>query len=170
MKGVEGSTPGSLKKEFHMKKMTGMWIDHRQAVLVSLDGGSSTVRHVLSDVESPVETSGGWRSGGTFVAQCISNEQRDGERRKNRLHAFYRNIIKTIGETCDVFIFGPGTAKNELAKEIERTKGPHIRISAVEACDKLTEPQTVSKVKTFFKGPGQPPGLRRKVSMSSVRS
>jgi hypothetical protein len=153
-----------------MNKTIGIWIDHRQAVLVSLEEDSPTIHHVKSDVESPVEASGGWRAGGTLVAQCVSNEQRDDERRKHRLHAFYQEVIKAIGAGSEVFIFGPGEARHELAKEVEKIKSSHIRISAVEACDKLTEPQTVSKVKTFFKGPGQPPGLRRKISMVPPRS
>jgi hypothetical protein len=47
------------------------------------------------------------------------------------------------------FIFGPGKAKLELAKEIEKIKGQHNRIAAVEACDSLTENQIVAKVKSF---------------------
>jgi hypothetical protein len=134
-----------------MSKTIGIWIDRRDAVLVSLEEGSPAVRHVKSAVESPIEMSRGWRSGGTLVAQCVSNEQRDDERRKHRLHAFYQEVIKAAGIVREVFIFGPGKAKQELVKEIEQIKSPPFAISAVEACDKLTEPQIVAKVKSFFK-------------------
>jgi hypothetical protein len=133
-----------------MSKKLGIWIDRRKAIMVSIEGGSSKISHVESDVESPVETSGGWRSGGTTVAQCISNEQTEDARRKNRLHAFYQEIIKAAGHAGGVFIFGPGEAKHELVKEIEKIKSPHAAVSAVEACDKLTEPQIAAKVKNFF--------------------
>jgi len=134
-----------------MSKKYGAWVDHRKAVLVLMEGGSATVSCVESKVEVPVETSGGWRSGGAAVPQCISNEQTEEARRKNRLHDFYQEVIKAIRDGEELYIFGPGEAKHELGKEIEKIKGPHIKITAVEACDKLTKPQTVARVKSFYK-------------------
>lgn len=135
-----------------MNKMIGIWVDHRKAVLVAIEDGSTTVSRVESAVGTRFHPSGGWKAGGTSVAQSIVKEQTENERRKHQLHAFYQEVIKTIGKAAGIFIFGPGEARHELAKEIEKIKGPHARIFAIEACDKLTEPLIVAKVKTFFKG------------------
>ena len=35
-----------------MKKYTGIWIDHKEAVLVSLEGDQTVVQHVESGAES----------------------------------------------------------------------------------------------------------------------
>ena len=135
-----------------MSRMVGIWIDHREAVLVSLENGATSVCLVESEVGQHFRPSGGWKAGGTSVAQSIVKEQTADERRKHGLQAFYRKIIEKVnGKISEVFIFGPGEAKHELIKEIEKIKGSHITISAVETCDRLTEPQIAAKVKSFFK-------------------
>jgi len=128
----------------------GVWIDHREAVLVSIKESGLTISRMESKVEPRTHSSGGSKSGGTSVAQSITNEQRMDERYKHQLHAFYQAIVKSICGAEEIYIFGPGAAKNELAGELEKTKGARPDIRAVEPCDKLTEPQIMAKVKTFF--------------------
>jgi hypothetical protein len=55
-------------------------------------------------------------------------------------------LIKKVGKSDNIFIFGPGDAKLELAKEIEKIKGQHNRIAVVEASDSLTENQIAAKL------------------------
>ncbi len=134
-----------------MSRTIGLWIDHKEAVLVSMKDGATSVRRVESEVGTRFSPSGGWKAGGTAMAQSIVKEQKEDERRKHHLHAYYQELIKAVGAAEELFIFGPGDAKHELVKEIEKNKGLRVRISAVETCDKMTEPQVVAKVKTFFK-------------------
>jgi hypothetical protein len=135
-----------------MNNMTGIWIDHKEAVLVSMENGAMSVCRIESDAEPRTHSSGGFRSGGTSVAQSIAKEQTADERWKHGLHAFYQEVIhKLTGKADGVYVFGPGEAKHELIKEMEKIKGLHVRIYAVETCDKMTEPQIAAKVKAFLK-------------------
>ena len=59
-------------------------------------------------------------------------------------------VIEHVGDAGKIFIFGPGEAKLELAKEMKKIKGRQERNVAVEACDRITENQIVAKVKSFF--------------------
>jgi hypothetical protein len=138
------------KTEHMMKKKIGIWIDHKEAILVSIEGGQTTVERIESHAESHFRPSGGWKAAGTSVAQSVSKEQKADERRKHQFHNFYRMVIKKIGEAGNIFIFGPGEAKLELAKEVEKIKSQHSKIAAVEVSDRLTENQIVAKVKSFF--------------------
>jgi len=134
-----------------MSKIAGIWIDHREAVLVSIENNATSVCLVESEVGQHFHPSGGWKAGGTSVAQSIVKEQTADERRKHGLHAFYQKVIKKVaGKTDEIYIFGPGSAKHELIKEVEKLKGPHITISAVETCDRMTLPQITAKVRSFF--------------------
>ena len=133
-----------------IKKKIGIWVDHKEAILVSIEGDQATVERIESHAESHFHPSGGWKAAGTSVAQSVSKEQKADERRKHQFHNFYQMVIKKAGEANNIFIFGPGEAKLELAKEIEKIKGQHDRIAAVEASDRLTENQIVAKVKSFF--------------------
>ena len=133
-----------------MKKNTGLWIDHKDAILVSIEGGESVVRHVASSAEPHHKPSGGWKSGGTSVAQSVSNEHIDEERRKHQYHAYYQQVICLLKDSDRIAVFGPGEAKIELAKEIAKVGEMHKKEVAVEACDRPTENQFIAKVKTFF--------------------
>ncbi len=132
-------------------KNTGIWIDHKQAILVSIEeGGQPVVEHIKSKAEGHFRPSGGWKAGGTSVAQSVSNEHTADERRRHQFHTFYQTVVEAIGKADKIFIFGPGEAKSELAREIENVKGAHERIAALEASDKLTDNEVVAKVKSFF--------------------
>ena len=133
-----------------IKKKMGIWIDHKEAILVWIEDDQTTVEHIESGAESHFRPSGGWKTGSTSVAQVVSREQRADERRKHQYHNFYQMVIQKIGGADNIFILGPGEAKLELAKEIKKIKGWHDRIAAVETSDRLNETQTVAKVKSFF--------------------
>lgn len=133
-----------------MEKKIGIWIDHKEAILVSIESGQTMVERMESHAESHFRLSGGWKAAGTSVAQAVSKEQKADERRKHQFHDFYQMVIEKAGKADDIFIFGPGEAKLELAKEIEKIKGQKHKIAAVEASDRLTENQIVARVKSFF--------------------
>ncbi len=132
-----------------MKKNTGIWIDHKKAILVSIQGDQTVVGHLESGAESHLKPSGGWKASGTSVAQAVSNEHTVEERLKHQYRAFYQAVIKRLGDSDHIAIFGAGEAKVELAKEIAKTSELHKKVTAVETCERLTENQFVAKVKAF---------------------
>ncbi|TLU87422.1 MAG: hypothetical protein FDX21_00865 [Chlorobium sp.] len=133
-----------------MKKYTGLWIDHKEAILVSIEGDQTFVEHIASGAESHLKPSGGWKAGGTLVAQAVSHEHTADERRKHQYHAFYQNVIGRLHHSESIALFGPGEAKIELAKEIARVSDLHSKVAVVEICDRLTENQLIAKVKALF--------------------
>ncbi len=133
-----------------MKKNTGLWIDHKDAFLVSIEGDHSAVQHVESGAESHLKPSGGWKAAGTAVAQTVFNEHTADERRKHQYHAFYKKVIELLGDSAGIVIFGPGEAKIELAKEIEKVSELHKKVATVETCERMSENQLIAKVKTAF--------------------
>lgn len=138
------------KSDRTMIQKMGIWIDHKEAILVALQDAQTTIERIESNVEGHFRPSGGWKASGTNVAQSVSKEQTADERRKHQLHNFYQGVIEAAGKIDTLYILGPGEAKLELAKEIKKIKGQHERIAAVEACDSLTENQIVAQVKSFF--------------------
>lgn len=141
------------KSDRTMMQQMGIWIDRKEAILVSLQDTKSTIERIASNAESHFRPSGGWKASGTNVAQSISKEQTADERRKHQFHNFYQEVIERAGKADTLYILGPGEAKIELAKEFEKIKGRPERIAAVEACDSLTENQIVAQVKSFFSAP-----------------
>jgi len=133
-----------------LEKNLGIWVDHKEAVLVWLKGDKDLVERIESNVESNFRPSGGAKASGSSVAQSIIKEQKADERRYHQLNDFYQRVIKKIDKADKLFVFGPGQAKLELVKEIEKIKVRKDRIEAVEPSDRLTENQIVAKVRSFF--------------------
>jgi hypothetical protein len=130
-----------------MKQQVGIWIDHRQAVVVFLDGDSETTEHIASGVEKHVRFSG--RSASEDGA---ADDQRD---RQFAVHLgrYYDVVITHVRDAGSILIFGPGEAKGEFEKRLV-AKGLDNRVVGVETVDKMTDPQIVAKVRLHYREHG----------------
>ena len=133
-----------------MIKNIGVWIDHKEAFLVFVEGVHTKIERIESNAEGHFRPSGGWKASGTNVAQSVLKEQKADSRRMQQYAKYYKEVIKKAGNLSNLYIFGPGEAKLELKKEIEKMKGQHARIVTIEASDWLTENQIASKAKSFL--------------------
>ena len=142
-----------------MKKYVGIWLDHREAFVVYLSnnqpftaGNQEMIERIESDIERRVRLSGGSRSRKTpYGPQDISVDGKQEDRVKGQLRRYYQEIIKRISDADRILIFGPGEAKIELKKAIEKTKQLAGRIKKVESTDKMTIRQIAAKTREFFK-------------------
>jgi len=143
-----------------MKKYVGIWLDHREAFVVYLlknqhfaDENQEMIERIESDIERRVRLSGGSRTRKTpYGPQEISVDSKQEDRIKGQLRKYYHQIIKRLSDADRILIFGPGEAKIELKKEIEKSsKGIENRIKKIESADKMTIRQVAAKVRAFFK-------------------
>lgn len=67
----------------------------------------------------------------------------------SHLDVYYDAVIARIGDAESILIFGPGEAKGELRKRIEKgaLRG---RIRRVDVADKMTGRQIAAKVRQHF--------------------
>ena len=133
-----------------MEKVLGIWIDHREAIVVSIDREGQSIQLIKSGVEPHPRHHGGSRSSSPYGAVDISSESRFDERHKHQLHEYYQKIIDMMNDVDSIFIFGPGEAKTELQKEMQKVSGLSSRISGVETTDKMTSKQVAAKVRNFY--------------------
>jgi hypothetical protein len=141
-----------------MKKYVGIWLDHREAFVVSftknqpfVDGNQEMIERIESDIERRVRLSGGSRSRKTpYGPQEISVDGKQEDRVKGQLRKYYHQIMQRISDADRILIFGPGEAKIELKKEIEKSKQLAARIKKIESADKMTKRQIAAKMRTFF--------------------
>jgi len=133
-----------------MKKLFGLWLDHEKAIIVSLMDESHKVIHVESDIEGRFRLTGGSRSNTPWGIQSATSESKRDFRYSKHLNIYFQHIIDLLKEAKQIYIFGPGEAKFELKKKIEKNNMFLDKISDIETTDKLTEPQIVAKVKKYF--------------------
>jgi hypothetical protein len=132
------------EKECVMKKKTGLWIDHREAVIVVLTDNGEQITRIKSDAEKQIRFPGGSRKDGQQKTEAVR-----GKKLEQDLGKYFDDIITHIRDAELVQIFGPGEAKNELAKHMEKG-GFKERIVEVETMDNMTDNQIVAKVREFF--------------------
>ena len=65
------------------------------------------------------------------------------------LNIYYEAIIACLRDAESILIFGPGEAKAELKKRLEKSK-LGARIASVETIDKMTDRQIAAKVRQYF--------------------
>jgi hypothetical protein len=127
-----------------MKKDIGLWIDHRKAVVVIVSDKEEEVKEINSHMEKHVRYSDDTSEGGS--SEDVRDRQFD-----NRLNSFYDSVVAVIRDGDTVQIFGPGEAKGELKKRLEKG-GFKGHILAVETVDKMTDRQIAAKVRERIAG------------------
>jgi hypothetical protein len=137
----------------YQKNYAGIWIDHRQAVIVSITDEGETIKRMDSDIERKVRLSGGSRTAETpYGPQQVSVDGKQQERINRQLRQYYQEIIQRIQDATKILILGPGKAKTELKKELEKSGELAAKKITIEPADKMTERQVAAKVRQFFRG------------------
>lgn len=133
-----------------MKPVKGLWIDHRKAVIVTVTDKGEEVQDVISHVEKQLGRFEGERSTTSYPAQLVPADDSQQRDLTGHLDRYYDEVISRLRDAELILIFGPGEAKGELAKRIERTDlGSHI--AGIETVDKMSDRQIAAKVRAYLK-------------------
>jgi len=123
-----------------MKNQAGLWIDHRKAVIVMVTEEGEEIREIASNMEKHVRF-----TGGTASEDGSTEDVRD-RKFGNFLNSYYDEVVAAVRGADSIQIFGPGEAKGELRKRLER-EGLKGRVLAIETVDKMTDRQIAAKVR-----------------------
>jgi len=127
-----------------MRKEIGLWIDHRQAVVVTFIDGTEEIKRITSDIEQHIRHTGSEHG----PLDDTTEIRRDG-RFDHYLSQYYRTVIDWLLDADAILIFGPDEAKDELKEQIE-SNGFGEHIVGIETMDKLTDAQIAAKVREYF--------------------
>jgi stalled ribosome rescue protein Dom34 len=122
-----------------MHKTAGLWIDHKKAVVVYVDGRETELKVISSDIEKHHR-----QSGVATPADDIRQRELTGN-----LNRFYDEVVDSIRDTESILILGPGEAKGELSKRLEKDNLSR-RIVGIKTSDKITDKQIVALVRGYF--------------------
>ncbi|WP_418264589.1 hypothetical protein [Flavobacterium faecale] len=135
-----------------MKKQTGIWIDTKKAIIVTIDGQNESITEILSDIENPVHHNGEGNKGAFFGDQHVNSEKTFDERKKHQTNNYLKNVISKVAEADELYVFGPAETKNKLQQKINSEKTEiATKLKLVETADSMTQNQVVAQVKKFFK-------------------
>ena len=133
-----------------MKTKVGLWIDHRKAVIVAVSEKGEETREIESDVEKQPGRFAGVRSTTPYESQRVPADDSRQRRFTGHLDDYYDEVIASIRDAESILIFGPGEAKGELKKRLQRDKLGG-RIVAVQTADKMTDREIAAKIRDQFR-------------------
>ena len=134
-----------------MNKTVGLWIDHKKALVVFVDGRETETKLINSDIEKHHR-----QSGVAMPADDIRQRELTGN-----LNRFYDEVIDCIRDTESILVLGPGEAKGELSKRLEKDNLGR-RIVGIKTSDKITDKQIVALVRGYFLNRPAPTGSNHK--------
>ncbi len=112
-------------------------------------GSDADIKIILSHADRQPGRRDGVPSGEKYEALQVPADDVKDRKFQQRLNTYYDEIIACLQEAESLLIFGPGEAKGEFRKRLEKEK-PGGRTVKVETVDKMTDRQIAAKVRDYF--------------------
>ena len=134
-----------------MRTNVGLWIDHRKAIIVAVTDKGEEIGLIVSKVEKQLQRSGDSPLKGRYESRKVPADDIRQRVLTEHLNIYYEAVIACLRDAESILIFGPGEAKGELKKRLEKSKLGE-RIAGIETADKMTDRQIAAKVRQYFAG------------------
>ncbi len=125
----------------------GLWIDHRKAIIVAVTDHGEEMGLVISQVEKQLRRSGDSPLKGPYESRQVPADDSRQRTFTGQLNRYYDAVISAIGDAETISIYGPGEAKGELEKRLQKRKLAG-RIVAVATVDRMTNRQIAAMVRS----------------------
>jgi hypothetical protein len=138
-----------------MRTTAGVWVDHRRARVTTISDQGEQSQEIKSGIERQPGRVAGESSTGHHESRHATADDIQQRELTDHLNTYYDQVVQAIRHAESILIFGPGEAKGELAKRLQRDRLQE-RIVAVETADKMTDRQISARVRGFAQNPGDP--------------
>jgi hypothetical protein len=132
-----------------MGTKVGLWIDHKQAIIVTVTEKGEEIRLIISEVEKQLRRSGDSPMKGPYEALQVPADDSRQRTFTGHLNIYYDEVIASIRDAESILIFGPSTAKDELKERLEEND-LGAKVVGIETVDKMTDRQIAAKVRQHF--------------------
>jgi hypothetical protein len=130
-----------------MRREVGLWIDLHKTVIVTVIDEHEEIREIRSNDNKHMKPAM-MKSKGLEENSEIKNYDAK-KQKENHFSGYYDGIVSMLRNADLIWIFGPGEAKTELKKRLDRADLGG-RIVSVEAVNKMTDRQIVAKVRQHY--------------------
>ena len=131
-------------------KNVGIWIDKRNAKIVTIEADNINLDTIVSDVED-FKIGGGSGSKTKGGPQDVVQDSKYLGREKNQLSEFFKNIAKSISDADAIVIFGPAQTGEKLYNELlEKHSQVYRKVVSVKKADSMTDNQIIAWVRSYY--------------------
>jgi hypothetical protein len=164
--------PNQIEKAQAMVTKAGVWIDHKQAIVVLLTDAGQEIKKIVFDIGQPTLPTASSSGRHKFTPKDFIAEDRLERKVENDRKDYFNDVIACIRGAGSLLILGPGEAKGEFNKHIKAKKVRGVVVE-LETADKLTDRQLVAKVQQHFatssaKKPVAPKKTAKKATKATV--
>ena len=132
-------------------KRSGIWIDQREANIITFDETTLSNKTIYSDVESRIRIEGEGKKFGRFGDQYTNDEKGKQNRNEQLLQRFLSSVAKQLNHADEIIIFGPAQTKNKLEKLIGESPDLQKKLINTLVSENMTHNQKVAFVRDYFK-------------------
>lgn len=131
-------------------KQIGIWMDKKEAFVVSVNQGETTMQTVPSDLEF-FNPKGGSRSKTRWGPQQVVHDSRYTEREIHQLREYYDVLANKLREADAIVLFGPAGTNSDFKKRLDE-KYPEVgaRVRDVLIADSMTSNQVQALIREYF--------------------
>lgn len=123
-------------KEQNQKQYAGVWMDHHNATFITLADGEFAIQ------DDKVVA-------GEYHGDKGEHAYNNAEKTDNR--KYFKTIASQLLKFDEIYIFGPGKSQEEFLNFLKDDNHFRDKKITLGSAEKLTDPQTVAKVRDFFK-------------------
>lgn len=131
-------------------KKTGIWLDQKEASIITLADDSFQKKTIYSDIETRERFEGEKKQFGRFGDQYLNNEQSKSNRISEQTNRYLNAILSELKNTDELFLFGPAQTKVKLEKAILNNPDLSSKLKEILNAEKMSENQKVAYVKEYF--------------------
>jgi hypothetical protein len=132
-----------------MNEKTGLWIDHEKAVIVSLSGETEETILVEANYRNRFRVPSDNNDSRPNGRSEVSPEDIKEREAREHLNLYYDEVISHLRTAASFIVFGPGEAKMELVKRMEKYK-LETRIREIDTVGRMSPRQIAAKVRDYF--------------------
>lgn len=131
-------------------KRSGIWIDQREANIITFDDSTLSTKTIYSDVESRIRIDGEGKKFGRFGDQYTNDEKGKQNRNEQLLQRYLSSVVKELAKADEFIVFGPAQTKHKLEKLILENPDVQKKLQKTLISEKLTHNQKVAFVRDYF--------------------
>jgi hypothetical protein len=142
-----------------MKKSTktnryGIWVDHKKAVVVCIDGEDRLSHETLkSGLDIPRRFAGETTDKTGLFGYTLDRQTKEQRKTEREFHSFIKGVVGSLENVNAILLMGPGNARHHFENEVGRRKTLGGVWLENRAADKMTIPQLRAAVMEHFKVP-----------------
>jgi len=133
-----------------MRKV-GIWIDQREANIISLKEGAIFSKTIYSDIETRIRIEGEKKQFGRFGDQYLVDEKGKENRIKEFTQKYLHRVLSELSTADEIILFGPAQTKFRLEKLISELPEMVIKMQDVKTSENMTQNQKLAYVRDYYK-------------------